>query len=187
MPTRCSSSPRARGRGTSPSTPRRTSRAPASTGRGAIQNVLVHALYLCNLAAPDDPFTKDFATLRATIDTACAIDADGVVVHVGSHLGTGFDAGLDRGVRRSAGARALLRRDLAAARELRRAGGTIGRSLDELAALVDALGGHPRLGICLDSCHLYVSGIDVGDPEAVAEVLADLDAASASTGCARST
>ncbi len=52
----------------------------------------------------------------------------------------------------------------------------MGRSLDELAALVDALGGHPRLGICLDSCHLYVSGVDVGDPDTVAEVLADLDA-----------
>jgi deoxyribonuclease-4 len=56
------------------------------------------------------------------------------------------------------------------------AGGTIGRSVDELVAIVDALDGHPRLGVCLDSCHLYVSGIDVGDPDAVAEVLADLDA-----------
>ena len=43
------------------------------------------------------------------------------------------------------------------------AGGTIGRSIDELAAIVDALDRHPRLGICLDSCHLYVSGVDVGD------------------------
>ena len=47
------------------------------------------------------------------------------------------------------------------------AGGTIGRSIDELAILVDALDRHPRLGVCLDSCHLYVSGVDVGDPEAV--------------------
>ena len=38
------------------------------------------------------------------------------------------------------------------------AGGTIGRSIDELAILFDALDRHPRLGICLDSCHLYVSG-----------------------------
>jgi deoxyribonuclease-4 len=47
------------------------------------------------------------------------------------------------------------------------AGGTIGRSLDELAALVDAAGGHPRLGLCLDSAHLYVSGVDVTDPAVV--------------------
>ena len=38
------------------------------------------------------------------------------------------------------------------------AGATIGRSVAELAVLVDALDGHPRLGVCLDSCHLYASG-----------------------------
>jgi deoxyribonuclease IV len=54
------------------------------------------------------------------------------------------------------------------------AGGTIGRSVDELATIVDALDRHPRLGICLDSCHLYVSGIDVGEPKAVAGVLKEV-------------
>ena len=46
-------------------------------------------------------------------------------------------------------------------------GGTIGRSLEELQTLSTALDGHPRLGICLDSCHLYASGYDVTDPAAV--------------------
>ena len=52
----------------------------------------------------------------------------------------------------------------------------MGRSVDELVALVHALDRHPQLGICLDSCHLFVSGVDVGDPDTVAAVLADLDA-----------
>jgi deoxyribonuclease-4 len=146
----------------------------AETG---IRNVLVHALYLCNLATPDDTmYRKSIETMRATVDAACAIEADGVVFHVGSHLGTGFDAGLARCVPaleqvldRCSGSTWLLLENSAGA------GGTMGRSLDELVALVDALGGHPRLGICLDSCHLYVSGVDVGDPDTVAEVLADLD------------
>jgi deoxyribonuclease-4 len=51
----------------------------------------------------------------------------------------------------------------------------MGRSLDELAALVDALGGHPRLGICLDSCHLYVSGYDVTDSAELDRVVKDVD------------
>ena len=55
------------------------------------------------------------------------------------------------------------------------AGGTIGRSIDELAIIVNALDRHPRLGICLDSCHLYVSGVDVGDADTVATVLAEVD------------
>ena len=54
-------------------------------------------------------------------------------------------------------------------------GGTIGRSIGELAALLDALDRHPRLGICLDSCHLYASGYDIGDPAAVDALVAEVD------------
>ena len=62
-----------------------------------IGSVLVHALYLCNLATPDDVvYGKSLETMVATVDAACAIQADGVVVHVGSHLGSGFEAGLER-------------------------------------------------------------------------------------------
>jgi deoxyribonuclease-4 len=66
----------------------------AETG---IRSVLVHALYLCNLATPDETiYAKSLDTMRSTVDAACAIEADGVVFHVGSHLGTGFEAGLER-------------------------------------------------------------------------------------------
>ena len=89
-----------------------------------IENVLVHALYLCNLATPDEAiYGKSIETMRSTMDAACAIEADGVVFHVGSHLGTGFEAGLARCV--PALAQVLDRcseRDLAPARELRRSG-----------------------------------------------------------------
>jgi deoxyribonuclease-4 len=139
--------------------------------------VLVHALYLCNLAAKDRTIhAKSRATMRSTVDTACAIGADGVVFHVGSHLGAGLKAGLKRCVPalrqvldRCSGDTWLLLENSAGA------GGTIGRSIDELALLVDALDRHPRLGVCLDSCHLYVSGVDVGEPEAVAGVLAEVE------------
>jgi len=140
--------------------------------------VLVHALYLCNLATPDETiYGKSRDTMRATMQAACAIEADGVVFHVGSHLGTGFEAGLERCV-------PALREVLELCSDTTwlllensaGAGGTMGRSVDELVALVDALDRHPRLGICLDSCHLFVSGVDVGDPDTVAGALADLDA-----------
>ena len=142
-----------------------------------LASVLVHALYLVNLAAPDDEvYRKSVETMRSTVRTACALEADGVVFHVGSHLGSGFEAGLERAL-------PALRLVLEECSETTwlllensaGAGGTIGRSLDELAALVDALDGHPRLGLCLDSCHLYVSGIDVTDRAALDELLADLD------------
>ena len=138
---------------------------------------LVHSLYLVNLAAPDDAiYQKSVDTMRSTMDAACAIDAEGVVFHVGSHLGAGFDAGLERAVPALAqvlercGERTWLLMENSAG-----AGGTIGRSVDELALLFDALGRHERLGICLDSCHLYVSGVDVTDEATWDALLREVD------------
>ena len=141
-----------------------------------IGSVLVHALYLCNLATPDEVvYGKSLETMVATVDAACAIEADGVVFHVGSHLGTGFEAGLERCVpalrevlEHCSDTTWLLLENSAGA------GGTVGRSIEELAAIVDALDGHERLGICLDSCHLYVSGVDVGEPKTMTATLKEV-------------
>jgi len=54
-------------------------------------------------------------------------------------------------------------------------GDTIGRSIDELAALYDAVGAHRRLGICLDSCHLYASGYDVTRRDELDRLLGEVD------------
>jgi deoxyribonuclease IV len=142
-----------------------------------IGGVLCHALYLCNLAAPDDAvYEKSVRTMRATVDAACAIGADAVVFHVGSHLGAGFDAGLERAadalaqiLERCAGDTWLCIENSAGS------GATIGRSLEELAAVLDRLDRHPRLGVCLDSCHLYATGYDVTDRGAVDTLVAELD------------
>src|ERR1700757_5145217 len=53
-----------------------------------VGGVVVHALYLCNLAAPDDEiYAKSIRTMQVTLEAAAAIEADGVIFHVGSHLG----------------------------------------------------------------------------------------------------
>ena len=139
--------------------------------------VFVHALYLVNLAAPDDAiYSKSVDTMRSTVDAACAIDADAVVFHIGSHLGAGFEQGMERVVPGLAqvldrcNERTWLLMENSAG-----AGGTIGRSLDELATIFDALGRHERLGVCLDSCHLFVSGVDVTDPAVLDALLDELD------------
>ena len=142
-----------------------------------IGGVVCHALYLCNLAAPDDEiYEKSIKTLRSTIDAATAIGAEAVIVHVGSHLGAGFETGLERTVaalgqilERCDGDTWLLLENSAGT------GGTIGRSVEELATLVERTDGHPRLGVCLDSCHLFASGYDVTDPAFVDELVQQLD------------
>jgi deoxyribonuclease-4 len=139
--------------------------------------VAVHALYLLNLASPKkDFYEKSVTTLRSTVDAACAIGAEAVVFHVGSHLGSGFEAALDRVV--PALAEALERcsdTTWLCMENTAGTGDTIGRSLDELAALYEALDRHPRLGVCLDSCHLYASGYDVTDRAKLDKAVARLD------------
>jgi deoxyribonuclease-4 len=116
------------------------------------------------------------AALVNTVDVGCAIEADGVVLHVGSHLGAGLEAGLERAVpaleqalEHSSATTGLLLENSAGA------GGTIGRSVDELGMLVDRLDRHPHVGICLDSCHLWVSGTDVTDRGALDACLDEID------------
>jgi deoxyribonuclease IV len=143
-----------------------------------LNGVLCHALYLCNFATTNDEvYEKSVVALCNTMDVAAAIGADGVVFHVGSHLGAGFDAGLERVLpameqvlARCGDSTWLLMENSAGA------GGTIGRSLEELVTLYERLDRHPRLGLCLDSCHLYVSGIDVTDPAALDALLDEVDA-----------
>lgn len=168
----------------SPRTWRPTNHDPANVERfkerraeAGVQGVICHAIYLVNLASPkDDFYTKSVETLRKTVDVGCAIEADGVVFHVGSHQGAGFEAGLERVVPALAEAlehcseRTWLLMENSAG-----SGGTIGRSMDELATLLERLDNHPRLGLCLDSCHLYASGYNVTDPSELDRLLDEVD------------
>jgi deoxyribonuclease-4 len=147
----------------------------AETGIGA---VVCHALYLVNLASPDDElYRKSIDSLRNTIEVACGIEADAVVFHIGSHLGAGLDAGIERvcdamrELLELCGDRVWFLMENTAG-----TGGTIGRSLDELVTLFDRLDARPRLGICLDSCHLFASGVDVSKPDELDRFLDDVDA-----------
>ena len=170
----------------SPRTWRPTNHDPASFDRfrekraeAGIDGVLCHALYLCNLAAPDDAvYEKSVAAMANTVQVGNGIGAEGVVFHVGSHLGTGLETGLERVLPAldvllglCSGDTWLLMENSAGA------GGTIGRSIEELATIHERLDGHPRLGVCLDSCHLWVSGVDVTDPAALDACLDELDSA----------
>jgi deoxyribonuclease-4 len=140
-------------------------------------SVSVHALYLLNLASPKKEFyDKSVATLCKTVDAACGIGAEAVVFHVGSHQGAGFEAGLERVV--PAMTKALERCNETTWLCMENSagtGGTIGRSLEELGALYEALDEHPRLGVCLDSCHLFASGYDVTDAAELDRVVRELD------------
>jgi len=140
-----------------------------------VRGVVCHALYLINLAS-EQFREKSVTALRATLDTAEAIEADAVIFHVGSHLCAGFDSAVES----VTGAIAEVLegydgRPRLAMENSAGPGGTIGRSISELATLMDALDRDSRLGICLDSCHLFASGYDVRDRAAVSDLVAEVD------------
>jgi deoxyribonuclease IV len=158
--------------------PEEVERFQARRKEARVKHVACHALYLVNLASRDPEIrSKSFEALCATMQTARAIDADCVVFHVGSHLGYGFAKAVEIV---AAELRQLLElttdRLWLCLENTAGAGATIGRSVDELAVLFDALDRHPRLGLCLDSCHWWASGVDVTDAVALEDALSDLDA-----------
>jgi deoxyribonuclease-4 len=137
-----------------------------------IDAVLIHAVYLLNCASEDpDIQAKSLASLTHSLRTGQAIGACAVVLHPGSAK-TG-DVG-EAIARAGASIREALTDSEGCELHLENtagAGGTLGRSIDELAQLLEAAGGDPRLGVCLDSCHLLASGYDIRTAKGMAAVL----------------
>ncbi len=147
----------------------------AARETGQVQYIACHAIYFINLASPDpELIKKSRAALRNTIDVANAIAADGIVLHVGSHLGAGLDATLDQITSELTAALAHLDGPWLLLENSAGAGGTIGRDPVELARIINAVD-HPRLGMCIDTCHAYVSGVDVTDAAQLDALVEELD------------
>jgi deoxyribonuclease IV len=144
-----------------------------------VASVTCHATYLINLGATDRAIRrKSINALSATLTTAHMIGAEGVVFHLGSHLGKGFGRALPRTAKAietvladapEGCETALLIENSAGA------GGTMGVTLDEIQQVIDALGRHRNVGVCLDSCHLYATGIDITDPAQVDDLWDEAD------------
>jgi deoxyribonuclease-4 len=143
-----------------------------------IEALLIHAVYLLNCASEDaDIRKKSVASLTASLQAGAALGAVSVVLHPGSALKNGGD--VDAALRRAAKA---IKEALAESEKCplhventAGAGGTLGRTFEELATLIDGAGGGKRLGVCLDSCHLLASGYDVRSAESLSEVLDEFD------------
>jgi deoxyribonuclease IV len=146
--------------------------------RSGVEVLLIHAVYLLNPASETPDFReKTLASLVTSLRAGGALGARAVVLHPGSAL-KGGDAAAAIPRAGAVIAEALAESPDGCPLHLENtagAGGTLGRSFGELAALLAAGGGGERLGICLDSCHLYASGYDVRTAEGLAAVLDDFD------------
>ena len=141
-----------------------------------LKATLIHAAYLINTGSEDEELrAKSQISLDVALQVGDGINAAGVVLHAGSALKGDVKPAIKR-------AGTIVKRALKASdhcplhfENTAGAGGTLGRSFEELAALIDAGGGDERLGVCLDSCHLLASGYDIRTNEGLADTLDEFD------------
>jgi deoxyribonuclease IV len=147
----------------------------AQAAKAGIRATVCHAIYFINLASEDDEiYLKSVEALTATVRIAATIGAD-VCFHVGSHRGLGLKAtmprilaGLEVAFSELGDERWLLLENSAGA------GDTIGRDVAELARIID-VAGHDRLGLCIDTCHIFVSGVDIRDVDETDAFVGEID------------
>jgi deoxyribonuclease IV len=140
-------------------------RAFAATRRTSrIRHVFAHSSYLINLGNPDSALWAQAVTaFTDELERAEALGLSCVVIHPGSHMGAGIEIGLarvlaalDESLARTAGYRVKIALENTAG-----AGNTIGRTFGELATLINRAARPERIGVCLDTCHLFAAGYDI--------------------------
>ena len=142
----------------------------------AIGEVWLHNIYLANLAT-DDPelLEKSIASVVNALTVAHAIDAQGVVLHTGSHKGRGLEEVLpqvcDALVRilETAPGSAVLALENAAGH-----GGVIGKDFAELGSLLHTVRS-PRLQVCVDTCHAFAAGYNLADHDGLESAMTEFD------------
>ena len=154
----------------------------AAMERSPIKAVLIHAVYLLNCASEDREIRdKSRASLIQSLRVGDGIGASGVVLHPGSAKQGDVGQAIRRAGRLIAEALAESERCPLHLEDTAGAGGTLGRSFEELADLIEAAGAGQRLGVCLDSCHLLASGYDIRTAGGLDETLDRFDRAAGLT------
>ena len=133
-----------------------------------------HMPYLPNLASSkEDVHEKSIDSLTSELMRCQMLRIPYLVSHLGSHLGAGWDEGYKRIV--EAVDTSLSQADNGVILLLENTAGTknsMGSSLEEIAAIIDAFDAlRPRLGICLDTCHLFAAGYELRTPEGLQATL----------------
>ena len=142
----------------------------------SVDAVVIHAVYLINCASKDaDLRKKSLASLTNALRIGDAIGAAGVVLHPGAQKGEPLGPSIKRAAKMIAAA--LKDSDSCPLLLEQTAGhkGLLARDFDQIAALIDGADGDKRLGLCLDSCHLFVQGFDITDAAHLSAVVDEAD------------
>lgn len=146
--------------------------------RTGIHPVVVHDSYLINLAAPADELReKSIAAFADELERCAQLDIPYLVTHPGAHTGIGEEAGLVRVadaicrlLAEGIGGSTMILLETTAGQ-----GTALGYRFEHLARLFELIPYHERLGICVDTCHIFAAGYDIRDPEGYQATFAELD------------
>ena len=147
----------------------------ASVKAAGIEPVISHASYLINLASTNPVLRKQSIEAMADeIDRAEALGLLGVVLHPGAYTAGNEADGLTL---IADALLALLRqrrhgKTMVLLENTAGQGTTLGATFEQLASIIAKTGGHRRIGVCLDTCHLLASGYDICSPEGYASTFA---------------
>lgn len=128
-----------------------------------IEDFVVHAPYIINLANTVNPATYEIAVefLALELERTVAMGSHTLILHPGAHVGAGVDAGIDRIAQ---GLNEVLTGDTdcyIALETMAGKGSEIGRSFEELASIYDKVVHNDKLRVCMDTCHLNDAGYDI--------------------------
>jgi deoxyribonuclease IV len=150
----------------------------AEQARTGIGPVIVHDSYLINLAAPaDELWEKSIAAFSEELERCALLGVPYLVTHPGAHTGSGEEVGLVREA-------AALNRIFAAGiggetmvllETTAGQGSALGYRFEHLARLFELVPHHHRLGVCVDTCHIFAAGYDIRTPASYTETFAELE------------
>lgn len=140
--------------------------------------LVIHDSYLINLASPkEDILAKSIPAFRDELLRGDVLGIPNLVTHPGAHTGAGVEAGIARFAQSLneifdsiPDSRTITLLETTAGQ-----GTALGRTFEEIAAIIDLVEDKSRVGVCLDTCHIFAAGYDVRTPEQYAETMARFD------------
>ena len=159
-------------------TPTETARFKAAVAETGIQSIAAHTSYLINLASPD-PKKHDAScrALRQELMRASALEIPSCILHPGAHMDSGVDAGLSKIsasinqiFAETPGITSRLLLETTAGQ-----GSGLGHTFEQLAQIIAAIAPKERMGICLDTCHIFAAGYDIRTQEAYEQTMNHFD------------
>jgi deoxyribonuclease-4 len=146
----------------------------AEVERTGIHDLVIHDSYLINLASPkEDILAKSIAAFQDELERSDLLGVQHLVTHPGAHTGSGVEAGIAQF------AESLNRifdtipdnKTITCLETTAGQGTTLGRTFEELAAIIELVEAKDRVGICMDTCHIFAAGYELRTPEGYADTM----------------